>query len=579
MSKKRGINLIIIISIIIIASIFSYFFFYNNIFLSPSDESEKDDPGSGQRPQFQKAAPQQICGNGILEQGEECDDGNLLAGDGCSQLCEIEEGWLCNSASPTTCAPDPVKTIFVDYQIPAQSCTNYDIAARNCAGGNYIAYKTLQGAANVIAPGKIVFAREGIYREQLNINRFGTISEWLTFKNYNREVAVIDGENTRSNGIRIEGGAGNGYMVIDGFEIKNFNSHGIHSEEISLINLKNNKIHDNGGFGVSIRGGDDVLIESNEIYSNSGEGVRSYWRDTNANKALRNIVRKNIIYSNNDVQRGGENADGIAFFSADDGIIEYNLLFSNSDDGIDVSGHSNVFSNNNIIRYNIAFYNGFPTTTNGDGNGIKISTNNGGGNIIHHNIVIGNRRAGFDQDIEPGNDANKFYNNVAYRNGLGPSDRKLGFVIEGSGTEQGRAALYNNIGWNNDPNLADRGDLYTSNRGIAVSDYNDWKRYYYASPDPGHEEGQHTISSDPRFISPDISINTNYQTQSISEKYNFIYLQIKSAFSLQQFSPAINAGTIVQGFHCPTSGSNPGQNCVEWFGNAPDMGAFEYLSL
>jgi len=32
-----------------------------------------------------------VCGNGILEPGEECDDGNLINGDGCSSLCTIEE--------------------------------------------------------------------------------------------------------------------------------------------------------------------------------------------------------------------------------------------------------------------------------------------------------------------------------------------------------------------------------------------------------------------------------------------------------------------------------------------------------
>jgi cysteine-rich repeat protein len=32
------------------------------------------------------------CGNGVLEPGEECDDGNLRSGDGCSQLCKLEQG-------------------------------------------------------------------------------------------------------------------------------------------------------------------------------------------------------------------------------------------------------------------------------------------------------------------------------------------------------------------------------------------------------------------------------------------------------------------------------------------------------
>lgn len=32
-----------------------------------------------------------LCGNGILEAPEQCDDGNIISGDGCSAKCEIEE--------------------------------------------------------------------------------------------------------------------------------------------------------------------------------------------------------------------------------------------------------------------------------------------------------------------------------------------------------------------------------------------------------------------------------------------------------------------------------------------------------
>lgn len=35
------------------------------------------------------------CGNGILDSGEGCDDGNNYSGDGCSAQCIIEEGWGC----------------------------------------------------------------------------------------------------------------------------------------------------------------------------------------------------------------------------------------------------------------------------------------------------------------------------------------------------------------------------------------------------------------------------------------------------------------------------------------------------
>lgn len=35
------------------------------------------------------------CGNGILDAGEGCDDGNTHSGDGCSRECVIEVGWGC----------------------------------------------------------------------------------------------------------------------------------------------------------------------------------------------------------------------------------------------------------------------------------------------------------------------------------------------------------------------------------------------------------------------------------------------------------------------------------------------------
>jgi cysteine-rich repeat protein len=35
------------------------------------------------------------CGNGILDKGEECDDGNIVGGDGCSPQCIVESDFVC----------------------------------------------------------------------------------------------------------------------------------------------------------------------------------------------------------------------------------------------------------------------------------------------------------------------------------------------------------------------------------------------------------------------------------------------------------------------------------------------------
>lgn len=47
-----------------------------------------------------------VCGNGILEGNEECDDGNREKGDGCDNECKVETGYKCNKASPSECVDE-----------------------------------------------------------------------------------------------------------------------------------------------------------------------------------------------------------------------------------------------------------------------------------------------------------------------------------------------------------------------------------------------------------------------------------------------------------------------------------------
>lgn len=37
-----------------------------------------------------------VCGNGVVEKGEQCDDGNTSNDDGCSSTCQLEPGWSCD---------------------------------------------------------------------------------------------------------------------------------------------------------------------------------------------------------------------------------------------------------------------------------------------------------------------------------------------------------------------------------------------------------------------------------------------------------------------------------------------------
>ena len=51
--------------------------------------------------------PPSNCGNGVIDAGEQCDDGNNFIDDGCSNTCQIESGWQCTSPTPAGTIADP----------------------------------------------------------------------------------------------------------------------------------------------------------------------------------------------------------------------------------------------------------------------------------------------------------------------------------------------------------------------------------------------------------------------------------------------------------------------------------------
>jgi cysteine-rich repeat protein len=61
--------------------------------------------------QYDLAGPAATCGDSAIGGAETCDDGNALAGDGCSATCALEAGWTCvtpGQPCTTTCG-DGVK--------------------------------------------------------------------------------------------------------------------------------------------------------------------------------------------------------------------------------------------------------------------------------------------------------------------------------------------------------------------------------------------------------------------------------------------------------------------------------------
>ncbi|MBN1947478.1 MAG: DUF4215 domain-containing protein [Bradymonadales bacterium] len=70
-------------------------------------DGEGPSPGRTTSQEFVIDDPEAVCGNGILEGTEECDDNNVNNNDGCNSSCTIEEGWDCEG-EPSDCFLLPV---------------------------------------------------------------------------------------------------------------------------------------------------------------------------------------------------------------------------------------------------------------------------------------------------------------------------------------------------------------------------------------------------------------------------------------------------------------------------------------
>jgi len=77
-----------------------------------------------------------VCGNGIVEDTEQCDDSGQSDFDGCSSVCTLEDGYKCSGSPsvctlmPSTCSDHVKNTFETDVDCGGQEC-------RPCASGKH----------------------------------------------------------------------------------------------------------------------------------------------------------------------------------------------------------------------------------------------------------------------------------------------------------------------------------------------------------------------------------------------------------------------------------------------------------
>jgi parallel beta-helix repeat protein len=393
-------------------------------------------------------------------------------------------------------------------------------------------------------PGDTLLIRRGTY-PSFEIKKSGAAGKYLTISGYKAERPLIKG----GEGIKLVGTA---YVRVRQLEVTGADAGGDYMGGITITPsssvdphhniVEKNKVHHNTAknmSGIKIADGSHNKVLNNVVYNNYFAGIRVV---SNSAAMTGNEIGFNRVY--NQTLAGGD-SDGIGLYGDDltNTYIHDNIVYGNSDDGIDTWNTSG-----NIIERNVV-YNQKGT---GDGNGIKVGgSSTGGDNLVRNNVSYNNKSNGFHSN---GSGGNTYYNNVAYKNGgYGFQDAERNNSSCTVGSCPGK--FINNIGYNNGKgNFAAGPCTAVSHNNIWFSDNGGAKISYkykiYSSLSAFYK------ASGKRLDNPN---NGNLSSLQVNPKFVNI---TQFNFKLQTASPAIDNG----------DPANPGQVKAV---RRVDIGAFE----
>ena len=117
-----------------------------------------------------------IYGDGTIIGSEECDDGNLVDGDGCSSTGIIEEGWSC-SGEPSVCIPDCqfTSSSWSETETTSGTLVELNVEGTDC-DGKAVMFEVFENE---------LIGRDAVLSNPANVNFSGSsatgswIAEWI----------------------------------------------------------------------------------------------------------------------------------------------------------------------------------------------------------------------------------------------------------------------------------------------------------------------------------------------------------------------------------------------------------------
>ena len=224
-------------------------------------------------------------------------------------------------------------------------------------------YSTIQSAVNAATSGDTIIVRNGIYTENVYVDKSLTIqsdngADYTTVRGANPQnhVFYIAANNVNISGFTVEGATGSGTCGMS-CDYPGCYS-GIYLDSVTGCSISSNRILNNY-FGIYLSNSQGSDITDNDFLFNS--------RGINVHSSSRNTIANNrIYYSGWVIYRSGGgtssiNGSGISFFSSSsENEIANNVFSRNNHHDISSSSNSkdNIFYQNNFVdgkNYNISF--------------------------------------------------------------------------------------------------------------------------------------------------------------------------------------------------------------------------------
>jgi parallel beta-helix repeat protein len=267
-------------------------------------------------------------------------------------------------------------------------------------------YASIQDAIDNASAGDTIIVYEGIYYENVDVNKQLTVRSFSE----NPDDTIVQTAISCDDHIF---DVSADYVNISGFTVKETNNckTGIYLNKVNHSNISNNKVMNNWN-GIYLYASSNNIISGNNVNNNSDSGIlielssnNNIVTDNNASKNDHGIFliyssNNNIIMNNNvsnNYQRGID-----LWFSCKDNTISSNVVYNNSNGyGIYISsGNNNTLSGNNIMNHNYGIYLR-PSTSNSTLKDNNISNNYLGIRLesSDNNMISGNSASNNDEGI------------------------------------------------------------------------------------------------------------------------------------------------------------------------------------